>query len=149
MICFCDHLSAYTNLAESDILNDISSTIDSSDYVLMSRRTEFLRPSSDNSTPRSLSKLQTQSMEQALAKASTSPSRPSSDDSTPRSLSGFQIQSNDLTAQTFAKVPASPSPLESYVLNEQDSERIILGLHTRRADKPVLDPMLLQILESI
>jgi hypothetical protein len=58
----------------------------------------------------------------------------------------LQIQSSNLTAQALAKVPTSPSPLESYVLKEEDSERIILGLHTRRADTPVLDSVMLQIL---
>jgi cell division septation protein DedD len=147
MTCFCNHLPANANLADSDILNDISPTTDTSDYVLMARRTESSRPSSDDFTPRSLSKIQTQSIEQP--QASTSPSKPSSSDSTPRSLSGVQFQPSGLTAQTLAKAPSSPSPLESYVSNEEDSELIVLGLHIRRAERPVLDPVMLQILESL
>jgi hypothetical protein len=61
----------------------------------------------------------------------------------------LQIQSSNLTAQALAKVPTLPSPLESYVSNEEDSEPIVLGFHTRRADRPVLDPVVLQILDSI
>jgi hypothetical protein len=87
--------------------------------------------------------------EYILTPSKTESSRPRSDDSTPRSQLRLQIQSSNLTTQALAKVPTSPSLLESYVLNEEDSERIILGLHTRRADRPVLDPVMLQILISL
>jgi hypothetical protein len=87
--------------------------------------------------------------EYILTPSKTESSRPSSSDSTPRSLSGAQNQSSDLTAQALAKVPAIPSPLESYVSNEEGSELIVLGLHTGRTERPVLDPVMLQILDSI
>jgi hypothetical protein len=151
MTCLCNHLPANASLADSDILNDISSAIDTSDYILMSRRTESSTPISNDSSPRSLPNLQTQFSEQALAKASTSPSRPSpsSDDSTLLALSELEIHYSDLTSEALAKVSVSPSPLESYVSNEEDLERIVLGLSTRRAQRLALDPMMLQILESI
>jgi hypothetical protein len=85
--------------------------------------------------------------EYILTPSKTESSRPSSDDSTPRIETSNTIQQP--TAQVLAKVPTSPSPLESYVSNEEDSEPIVLGFHTRRADRPVLDPVVLQILDSI
>ncbi len=58
-------------------------------------------------------------------------------------------QSSLLTPETLAYVPTATSNLKTYLTSDEHFERFPFGLPSRRLGRPVLDPKVLQVLETL